>query len=98
MPTNGKLNILLVTVIFILASVQVFLLNRYSTMGDSWNNIDAETTKTARENDILNQKIASASAISSLSARAEKLGLVNGSKIISLTKNLPLAYSLDNSL
>ncbi|MBM3283322.1 hypothetical protein FJY90_03640 [Candidatus Gottesmanbacteria bacterium] len=90
-------NIVLIIIAIFLAAIQVFLLNTYSTTGKDLTRMSEEIQDTERENSRLSQKIASASSLMTISKKAQQLGFVYSSSVISLTSPQPLAYSPETS-
>lgn len=88
----------LLIILGLLAVMQVFILNKYSTTGEKITFLLSEVKKIEKENSKLGQKIASAAAIVAISNKAEKLGLSKSVTLLSLTSPLPVAYDLRSSL
>lgn len=92
------MNSLLIIIAAIIAVAQVLLLNSYSTIGDKLTSFSKEIEDIQRENANLSQKIASVSALSMISFRAEKLSLNKSLPLFSFTAPIPVAYNLGPSM
>ncbi len=92
------INILLTIFSIFFAILQVILLNFDSTSGTVLSKLNDETDKIEIDNIKLNQEIASASAIVTISVKASELGLIQNQKLISLNGALPIALSSGRSL
>lgn len=88
----------LIFFVMILMTGEVFILNRHSTIGDELTHINKKISEIEKENDIISQKVASASSIAYISQQAKQYGLASSSKILSLGTPLPLAASIALSL
>lgn len=94
----SKLNLLLFIMVGLLSVIQVFILNIYSTKGNMQTAILAEIKKQETDNDRLNQKIASFSAMMAVGIKAQDLGLVNKPSLISMTSPLSVALRTGETL
>lgn len=83
--------------IFIVALLQVVILNRDSTSGENLVKIHKETEKAEKENIKLSQQIASASSLTTISQRAKLYGFISSQKIVSLSSPPKLAYTNENN-
>ncbi len=97
---NNKLsiNIILFLLLFLLAVSQVVILNKYSTTGDIQVTLTQEIKKTIDENDLYSQKIASYSAVATISQKALSIGLSKQINSLSLSSPVPVAYNINPSL
>lgn len=93
-----KINKFLITVIIFCVAIQVFLVNKHSTIGDQLTSIDKKIEEVENENNRISQKVASLSAMATIAQKASEYGLVSASKILSLTNSFPLAANLKLSL
>lgn len=82
-----------ICLIALFAVVQVYLLNTYSTIGDTLSKLNQEIDTVEADNIRLNQQVASASSLSTITQKAKALGLVDNPKTLSLSSPLPLAES-----
>lgn len=78
----------------ILVVLQVFILNKHSTMGDELTSINEQIAETNKENDRMSEKIASLSAVTTIGEKARNYGLASSARVLSLTTSLPLAANL----
>ena len=92
------INYLLITLVVILGIIQVYMLNKHSTMGDQLNLINKKVAEKEEDNNRLSQKIASLSAMTAITKQAELYGLVSSSQVLSVANSLPLASNLKFSL
>lgn len=88
------INFILIFAVMLFTVIEVFILNKYSTMGDKLTGIKDTISQIEKQNDSMSQKIASLSAMATISAKAKEYGLVSSSKILSLSTSLPLAANL----
>ena len=97
---NSKLsiNIIFFILLSLLAATQLVILNKYSTTGDIQVYLTKEIKKTIDENDLYSQKIASYSAVATLSQKALSIGLNMQINSLSLTSPVPVAYNMMPSL
>lgn len=95
---QSKINILLLAAVSLFAVIQVVLLNKFSTVGIKLTSLNGQIQSLQDDNSLLTEKIASASAIATISQEAGQFGLVKTSVLISLNTPLPVAYSLQSSL
>lgn len=97
---NNKLsiNIILFIMLSLLAVTQVVILNKYSTTGDVQVSLTQEIKKTVEENDLYSQRIASYSAVATISQKALSIGLNKQINSLSLTVPVPVAYNINPSL
>ncbi len=93
-----RINILLFSLLIILAVVQVLLLNRYSTVGDKLASLSASIEEVEKDNNRLSQKIASASSMKTISLKAKEIGLSSISNSISLSSPSKIAQKPGLSL
>lgn len=97
---NNKLsiNLILFILLALLAVTQVVILNKYSTTGDIQVYLTQEIKKTVEENELYDQKIASFSAVATISQKALSIGLNKQIYSLSLTSPVPVAYNINQSL
>lgn len=86
------INLFLFGLLMALAVVQVVIYNRDSTVGETYVSINNEVEKLEKTNNQMEQMIASASAITTISVRSQSFGFSFSPKIVSLTAPLPIAY------
>ncbi len=86
------ISLFLFGLLIMLAVVQVFIYNRDSTVGEVYVSMINEVEKLEKTNNELEQMVASASAITTISARSQSFGFSASPKIMSLTAPLPIAY------
>lgn len=98
MTRKTSVNLLLIIVLGMLSFVQVMLLNKYSTSGDDQTNLLIKIKEVEAENSRLVQNIASYSALATISVRADVIGFKPVKSSLSMTKPIPMAYSLPSSL
>lgn len=91
-----KFSLFLLTIV--LACIQVFILNTYSTSGEILTQFQRDVNTLDAENITLSQKIASSSAIANVSVKAVELGFVKSSTPLSLSSPLPVALRQDIQL
>lgn len=91
-------NIFLIITIVISAILQVIILNHYSTAGEKLVSALKEIEAVEKENNRLDKKIASSSALATISSKAKQYGLTSNQQIVSLTAPLPLAFFQKSSL
>ena len=91
-------NFILGTFVAIIALIQVIILNQYSTFGEKLTEINTKIEYVEKENNRLAQDIASASSMITVSKKAETLGFLGTSGIVSFAAPPPIAHSLDLSL
>lgn len=95
---KSKINYLILIFIVILVVLQVFIVNKHSTMGDRLTLMNNKIIEVEEENNQISQQIASLSAMTTITERAKQYGLASTSQVISLTTSLPLAANLKLSL
>jgi len=83
--------IFLFLIILGLALVQIGLSNKIATTGEQLTALQNEIDVYKKENTILNQKLLSASSLTTIAAKAKKLGFVDDNTQIDLSAPLPLA-------
>ncbi len=88
------LNYLLLFFIAVTIVVQVFILNKHSTMGDQLSLINQKINEAETDNNQISQKIASLSAMTVIADEAKHYGLTAPSSVLSLAGSLPLAANL----
>lgn len=76
---------------FIMIVVQVYLLNSISTYGSKLNVLENEITAISKENDDLEQAIASASSVTTISSKAHVMGLSLSPTALAIQNPLPVA-------
>lgn len=87
-------NYLLLIFIAVAVVVQVFILNKHSTMGDQLSLINQKINEAETDNNYMSQKIASLSAMTVIANEAKQYGLTTPSSVLSLAGSLPLAANL----
>lgn len=95
---NKIITIFLIIIIAICAVFQVIILNRYSTSGEELVIYLEKIKEVEKENNRLTQRIASASAIATIYAKAKEFGLTNNQQVVFLSAPLPLAFFQKSSL
>ncbi|MBI3379886.1 hypothetical protein HY029_03980 [Candidatus Gottesmanbacteria bacterium] len=95
---KSKINYLILIFIVILVVLQVFIVNKHSTMGDQLTLVNNKIMKIEGENNQISEQIASLSAMTTITEKAKQIGLVSSSQVISLARSLPLAANLKLSL
>lgn len=95
---KSALNYFLIAFILISVVCEVFILNIYSNMGDKLTLINRKIDETETGNNRISQKIASSSSMIAIADKAKNYGLVNSSRVLSLTTSLPLAANFRLSL
>lgn len=93
-----RISMILIVLLVFFATVQVLILNRYSTIGDRLSTLSETIDKIEEENNRLGQKIASASSMTTISAKAKEIGLSETSVPISLNSPMRIAQKLELSL
>lgn len=88
----------LIMLLVFLAVIQVLILNKYSTIGDKLSILSETIEEIGNENSRLGQKIASASSMTTISAKAKEIGLKETGTPISLNSPAKIAQKLDLSL
>ena len=89
--TKKHLNVRLILISIALATLQVIILNRYSTSGQKLTDITTSVTDFEQENLKLQQSIASSSAIATIFHNANAIGLTVKPAIVSLSSPVPIA-------
>lgn len=92
------INYLLLFFIGLSLIVQVFILNKHSTIGDQLALVNDKIDEIATENNRISRKVASLSAMTTIAQRAKEYGLVSSSQVLSLATSVPLAANLKLSL
>jgi len=87
-------NYLLLIFIGILVILQVIILNKHSTQGDELTSINKQIAEINKENEMIGEKIASLSAVTTIGEKARNYGLTSSVRVLSLTTSLPLAANL----
>lgn len=95
---KNTINYLFLLILAFLVTLQVFLLNKHSTMGDDLTVLNKNIDEIEAENSNLSQKIASLSAMTTIGEEAKQYGLASSVQVLSLTSALPLASNLKLSL
>lgn len=91
---NHNINFLLVFGCGILMVIQLFILNKDSTAGESLADMKEQIMTTENENITLSQNIASASAIAAITVKAKEQGFAEGNKTLSVNGPIPIALYL----
>lgn len=86
---------LILPVIAFLALGQVIAANRLVALDSKLVQIRSQVLSLEERNEILKQKIASASALSTLEVKAEELKFTREPRVISLIKKLPVALDIN---
>jgi cell division protein FtsL len=79
-----------------LAIIQIVLTNQLAGSGKKVRSVDITVDQIRQENDMLEQKVASASSLLTISAKATEMGFVEPSKSQYLTivpEQLPVAFN-----
>lgn len=92
------LNYFLISFILIAVVCEVFILNKYSNMGDKLTVINKKIEESETKNNRLSQKIASSSSMVTIADKAKNYGLVSSSEVLSLNTSFPLAANLKFAL
>lgn len=87
-------NYLLLIFIGIAVVLQVIILNKHSTQGDELTTLSKQIAEIDKENDMISEKIASLSAVTTIEEKARNYGLASSVRVLSLTTSLPLAANL----
>lgn len=82
---------LILGIFFFLIAVQVYLLNSISTNGSKLNVLENEITTISKENDDLEEAIASASSVTTISTKAHLIGLTVSPTSLAIQNPLPVA-------
>lgn len=85
-------------VLVVLIVLQVYLLNNYSTIGQQLSDLHQEIEMVESQNLRLQTEVASASAMLSIWAQSEMVGLIKIPVTVSLKAPLPVAYGIHQSL
>jgi hypothetical protein len=88
-----KINIFYIIAVIVMAIMQVVILNGNSTSGEKLTVLSRDIQTIENENTSLSQQIASASALTTLSTKAQAYGYTNTRITLSLTQPLPIAFS-----
>ena len=78
-------------ILCVLGILQVFTLNSLSTKGRELTQTETSLDQVEKENELLEAKVASASAMTNIYKRAKDFGLVETPKTISLNAPIPVA-------
>lgn len=92
------INFTLVFLIIILIAWDIIILNKHSTMGDMLTSLNLNIKNYENYNNLLNQEIASASSMATVTQKAQEYGLVSTSRVLSLTSPVSLASDFKTSL
>lgn len=92
-----KISVILIILLVLSAVTQVLILNKYSTIGDKLSVLSETIEEIENENSRLDQKIASASSMTTISTKAKEIGLVQTGKSISLNSPARIAQKLELS-
>ena len=79
-----KTSKIILSVVIILIIAQIFVSSKLSAIGENVSNLDNNRSKLLEENQMLEQKIASASALSTVQEQAVNLGFIPGKNTIFL--------------
>ena len=71
--------------------MQLFLLNSLATAGSHLTDTEAKIDQIAKENDILESQITSASSMTTIFNKAQEIGLSQNPTTLSLVAPLPVA-------
>lgn len=93
-----QIKLFLVIVIFILSIVQLLALNWYSTKGNDLTAFTQEIEEIQKQNVNIAQKIASVSAMSMISVRADKLNINKNIPLFSFNTPIPIAYNIEPAM
>lgn len=88
---HNKLTWVLGATIFILLLLQVIVSNTLATAGMEMSEIEKDISKFSYENGLLEEKIASASSLMTLSTKAKEIGFTKTASPIFLARDLPVA-------
>lgn len=89
----NKKKALFIFVAFLLALVQIVLLNQHSESGEELSKLQDEISKIRLENKKLSKKIASSSSMTTLLDQAKENGLGGEAKMVSMDQPLPIALN-----
>ena len=78
---------------FFLILSQLYLLNSLSTFGNKVSQLEKNLNTVVAENETIEEHIASASSVTTLSAKAKYLGLTASPPSITLNGPIPIAFS-----
>lgn len=81
------------TIIIVLAIVQVSVMNQITTTGMELAKTENELNTYTKENTILEEQVLQASSLTSISAKAKKLGFVDTTADVYFSTPLPLALN-----
>lgn len=83
----------LLLVLFLLASALVFASNQLVTLDTRLERVRKELVRLQPENELLQEKIASASALTTVSQKAEGAGFTTNPQMIAIKSAFPLALN-----
>jgi len=87
-----KLHLILVSMVVILALLQIIFANRLTEAGKNLRKLEEESASLEAENSKLKTEIAVLGSIERLKSQTEKLGFVPQTSIINLTIQKPIAF------
>jgi len=90
----SKLMLLVVSLVLILAGIQLVISHQLATAGSKIRGLEEETERLKRANSVLAEQINRVGSLSEISAKAGELGLVRTSRVVHLTSQLPVALKL----
>lgn len=95
---NIKVNFVLLILIFVLVVAQIYIVNKHSTIGDQLTMVNKQIGEVEEENSQISQKIASLSAMTTITEKAKQYGFVSSIQVLSIANSLPIASNLRLSL
>lgn len=86
-----NLPILITFLVIGLALVQLVLTHRLATAGETIRELEIETSRLEKKNELIEQGITQLGSLRRISQEAEKLGFVRHNSLLHLTPEIPVA-------
>ena len=86
-----KLTPLIVTIIIILAGIQLVISHHLATSGEKVRQLEKEAQLIEEENRLLLEEVSQIGTLSKISLQAEEMGLVRTTQVIHFGSQIPLA-------
>ncbi len=88
-----KLPILITFLVIGLTLVQLVLTHRLATAGEAIGELEIETSRLEKKNELIKQGITQLGSLRRISQEAEKLGFVRNNSLLHLTPEIPVAMN-----
>jgi len=88
---RGKLIYLIVTLVLLLAGMQLVMAHCLATTGEQMRQLEDKASLIQKENQLLSEEINKMGSLNRIASEAGKLGLVKANNFLNLTPQVPVA-------